>query len=139
MISVEDQISILAHISKADHVVAEEEYRLILFFAKNLGLAEERAKELIEEPNPIPSFKSLPTEDKFLYLFDIIKMMKVDGKVHPNEVSLCEKLAIKLGYKPGVVADLSQFVYSDPTINTNQKKLWSIAEKHLIPFHEREN
>ena len=109
MLSKEDQISILAHLSKADNVVAEEEYKLILFVAQGLGISPEVTEELMNNPRPIPRLKALPPEEKFNYLFNIIRLMKADGKVHSNEIKFCEKIAINLGYKPGVIADLSAY------------------------------
>ena len=105
MLSQEEQISILVHLSKADKVVAEEEYRLILFIADGLGISEKVTAELVENPKPIPSLKNIPAEEKFTYLFNIIRMMKADGKVHSKEIKFCEKIACSLGYKPGVIAD----------------------------------
>ncbi len=133
MLSVENQISILAHLSKADKVVAEEEYELILFIAKNLGLSAEEAIKIVGDPGPIPNLKSLPGDEKFQYLHNVISLMKVDGKVHKNEVAFCERLAIKLGYKPGVISELSAFIFKDPTIATNYDHLRSIADKNLLP------
>jgi len=137
MLSNEEQISILAHLSKADNVVAEEEYRLILFIADGLGITEERTAELINKPLPIPKLKDLPPDEKFNYLFNIIRMMKADGKVHSNEIRFCEKVALNLGYKPGVIADLSAYIYKDPSINSNRNFLRSIADQHLIPINEQ--
>jgi len=53
MLSPEEQISILAHLSKADDVVAEEEYRLILFIADGLGVDEDTTACLLyTSPSP---------------------------------------------------------------------------------------
>lgn len=136
MLSNEDQISILAHLSKADNVVAEEEYRLIMFIADGLGINEDRTAELINNPNAIPKLKDLHPDEKFTYLFNVIRMMKADGKVHQKEIAFCEKLALNLGYKPGVIADLSAYIYKDPSINSNKSFLRSIADQHLIPMNE---
>lgn len=138
MLSHEDQISILAHLSKADNVVAEEEYRLIMFIADGLGISEERTAEIVNNPRPIPQLKDLPPDEKFTYLFNVIRMMKADGKVHSNEIRFCEKLALNLGYKPGVIADLSAYIYKDPSINSNKSFLRSIADQHLIPLNDQD-
>ncbi|MEM9896614.1 MAG: TerB family tellurite resistance protein [Bacteroidota bacterium] len=136
MLSHEDQISVLAHLSKADNEVADEEYKLILFIADGFGIEESRTKEIMNNPGPIPDLHDLNPDDKFLYLFNIIKMMKVDGKVHKNEVRFCEKIAVNLGYKPGVISGLSAYIYKDPAINSNRDFLRSIADKHLKPMNE---
>ena len=136
MLSPEEQISILAHLSKADDVVAEEEFKLIMFIADGLGMSEERTAELVNNPLPVPKLKNLPPDEKFKYLSSIIRMMKADGKVHSKEIMFCEKIAINLGYKPGVIADLSAYIYKDPTINSNLELLRSIADQHLIALDE---
>ena len=133
MLSNEDQISILVHLSKADKVIAEEEYRLIIHVAEGLGLSSDDASKIINDPNPIPKLNDLPPEEKFEYLHNVVKLMKADGKIHQKEVSFCEKLAVRLGYKPGVISELSAYIYRDPTINTNREYLRSIVDQHLIP------
>lgn len=139
MLSNEDQISILVHLSKADKVIAEEEYRLILQVAEGLGMDKEKASEIVSEPNPIPQLKNLPPDEKFEYLFNVVQLMKADGKIHQKEVSFCEKLAVRLGYKPGVISELSAYVYRDPSINTNRSYLRSIVDQHIIPLSESDD
>jgi uncharacterized tellurite resistance protein B-like protein len=139
MLSTEDQLSILVHLSKADKVIAEEEYRLILHVAEGLGLDNDGAAKIIHDPNPIPKLSNLPPEEKFEYLINVVRVMKADGKIHQKEVSFCEKLAFRLGYKPGVISELSAYVYKDPSINTNLSYLRSIVDRHLIPIDEQED
>jgi len=137
MLSTEDQISVLVHLSKADKVIAEEEYRMIIQVADGLGMSSDQAARIINDPNPIPKMKDLPPEEKFQYLFNVVSLMKADGKIHQKEVSFCEKLALKLGYKPGVISKLSAYIYRDPSINTNRDYLRTIVDQHLIPKNEQ--
>ncbi len=132
MLPIEDQISILVHLSKADGNVANEEKKLIYGIGSRLELTEEQVDELINDPKPIPSLDELPPAEKFEYLFNTIQLMKVDRKIYQKEIEFCEKLAIRLGYKPGVVADLSAYIYSDPDIRTKTNFLRSVADQHLI-------
>jgi hypothetical protein len=57
--------------------------------------------------------------------------MKSDGQVFKSEISFCESVAEKLGYKKGVVAELSARIYSDPTITADRKMLMERAHKFL--------
>lgn len=131
MLPYEEQLSILVHLSMADNFIAEEEKSLIFAIGKRNGLTEEQIEQIIKDPKKIPQVKSLPPEEKFDYLHDVIQMMKVDGKIYQSEIQFCEKLAIGMGYKAGVVADLSAYIYSDPSISTKRSFLRSIADKHL--------
>ena len=58
--------------------------------------------------------------------------MKIDRKVHQSEIQYCERLAVKLGYRPGVIADLSAYIYSDPTLSSDRGHLRALADKQLL-------
>ncbi|MFT6881940.1 MAG: putative tellurite resistance protein B-like protein [Marinoscillum sp.] len=133
MLSNELQLSILVHLSMADNFLAEQESKLIHSIGERLGLNKEQIEMIIDNPKPIPHLRDLHPDEKFGYLHDVIQLMKVDGKIHQSEIQFCEKLALTLGYKPGVVADLSAYIYSDPSIATKRSFLRSIADNQLIP------
>ena len=132
MLPIKDQISILARLSIADHDIAKEEKDMIHSIASRNGLSEIETNEIIHHPNEIPALRELPSDEKFEYLYNVIKLMKIDGKIHRNEIRFCEKIAIRLGYKPGVIADLSAYIYQDLDINANSDYLRSIADKQLM-------
>lgn len=132
MLPVEEQLSILVHLSMADKFLAEEESRLIHKIGESYGLTSDAIELIMDNPRPIPNLKNLPSDEKFEYLFNVIQLMKIDGKIHQSEIEFCERLAMALGYRPGVVADLSAYIYSDPNINTRAEFLKSLADQHLI-------
>ena len=134
MLSIEDQISLLVHLSKADKFVAAEESEIIHKIGQRSGLTTDQVENIIDNPKPLKNLRDLPPDEKFTYLHDIIQLMKVDGKIYQTEIEFCEKVAVRLGYKPGVIADLSAYIYSDPSINTSRAYLRSIADQHLIPM-----
>lgn len=133
MLPVEEQLSILVHLSMADKFLAEEESQLIHKVGERNGLSTEDVELIMDNPKPIPNLKDLPPDEKFEYLFNVIQLMKVDGKIYQSEIEFCERLALALGYKPGVIADLSAYIYSDPSIMTKRSYLRSIADQHLVP------
>jgi hypothetical protein len=57
--------------------------------------------------------------------------MKADGQVFKSEISFCEAIADKLGYKKSVIAELSSRIYSDPTVTSDRKLLMERAHKFL--------
>lgn len=132
MLPLEEQLSLLVHLSKIDKYVAAEEKDLIFKIGQRNGMTDAQIELVLDHPKPIPNMKNLPPDEKFDYLYNVIQMMKVDGKIHQSEITFCEKVAMALGYKPGVVADLSAYIYSDPSITTKRSFLQSIAHKHLI-------
>ncbi|WP_258104334.1 TerB family tellurite resistance protein [Marinoscillum sp. MHG1-6] len=132
MLPIEEQLSILVHLSMADDFLAHEESDLIHDIGKKSGLSTDQIEMIIDNPKPVPNLKNLPPDEKFNYLYTVIQLMKIDRKVHQKEIQFCERLAMALGYRPGVVAELSAYIYSDPTITTNRDYLRTIADSHLL-------
>ena len=137
MLQIRDQLSLLVHLSKVDNFIAEPESKMIHYLGGLHGLTEDEIENILDNPLPIGNLIDLHPDEKFDYLFNIVQMMKVDGKVFQSEIDFCEKVALKLGYKPGVIADLSAYIYSDPNIRTKRSFLRSIADEHLIPKSKR--
>ena len=136
MTPTEEHINVLVHLSMVDKYLAEEENKVIHKIGERNGLSDKEIDEIIKHPKPIPSLKELLPEEKFEYLFNVIFLMKVDGKIFQSEIQFCEKVAISLGYKANVIADLSVYIYSDENINTNKSFLRSIADRHLVPMRK---
>lgn len=134
MLAKEEQLSILVHLSKVDNFIADQERNLIHSIGAKHGLSHDEIEKIIEQPLDIKhDMRGLPPDEKFEYLFNIVQLMKVDKKVYQKEIDFCEKIAYQLGYKPGVIAELSAYIYSDPSIMTKRSILRSIADQHLIP------
>ena len=133
MLSIENHLSLLIHLSKADNFIAKPEHKLIHYLGKMNGLNEDQIENLIDNPQPIGNLTDLHPNEKFECLFNMVQMMKIDGKVFQSEIIFCEKIAMKLGYKPSVIADLSAYIYSDPKMTTKRSFLRSIADENLIP------
>lgn len=129
---VVDQLSVLVHLSRVDKYVDPRECKLIHYIGALNGLSKDQIETIIEHPKPMPSLGGLNVDDRLDYLLNIVQLMKVDGKVFTSEIEFCEKIALKLGYLPGVIADLSQFTYADPEINTSKKFMRELAQKYLI-------
>ncbi|XOV94176.1 MAG: TerB family tellurite resistance protein [Bacteroidota bacterium] len=131
MLSTSEQINILVHLSMADEHLAEEETKMIHKVGERNGLTKSEIDEIIRNPKPIPVLKGLTPDEKFDYLYNVIFLMKVDGKIFQSEIKFCEKVASAMGYKPSVVSDLSGHIYSDDTIEVDRTALLKVANNHL--------
>lgn len=131
MLSTKEQINILVHLSMADNHLAEEETKMIHKVGERNGLSSGEVTKIIKNPKPIPTLKGLPSREKFDYLYNVIFLMKVDGKIFQSEIKFCEKVATAMGYKPSVIAELSGHIYSDDSIKVDWDHLMHVADKHL--------
>lgn len=128
---IKDQLNILINLAASDSTVAEKESKVIYSIAKANGIAKEAVDEMLRKPQPILSFDTFTEDEKFENLYHLIQLMKSDGQVFKSEIHFCEHIAEKLGYKKGVVAELSSRIYSDPAITADRKMLMDRAHKFL--------
>lgn len=68
---------------------------------------------------------------QFENLYQLIQLMKTDGQVFKSEISFCETIATRLGYKKEVIGELASKVYSDPSITSDRRSLMARAHKFL--------
>jgi uncharacterized tellurite resistance protein B-like protein len=126
------ELNILINLAASDSKIEERESKLIHMVAKANGLTREEVEELISNPQPIGNVSALTSDEKFEHLYYLIQMMKMDGQVFKSEINFCESIAEKMGYRKGIVAELSSHIYSDPSITADREMLRKKAEKFII-------
>lgn len=127
----EKQLNTLAQLGSIDGMLSEKELRFVKMLAKVNGMSEEKIDEVINNPKPAEDLNLLSDDQKFEYVYSLVQLMKADGQVFKSEISFCEKVAEELGYKKGVIGELSSRIYSDPAITADREKLKQKAQKYL--------
>ncbi len=125
------ELNVLINLAASDSQIEEKESKLIHMVGKANGLTAEEVQELINKPKPIGDLNAMTNDEKFEHLYYLIQMMKMDGQVFRSEIIFCESIAEKLGYKKSVVGELSQHIYSDPSITADRNMLRQKAEKYI--------
>ncbi len=125
-------LNILIHLAKVDGVVVQEEIDLINKIGKANGLSEDEISACFDEPNAIESMVHLPDDVKFDFIYSIVQLMKIDGRIYKEELSFCAKMASKLGYDSDVLLELIPKIYSDPHLTTDPQKIKSKIQHYLI-------
>lgn len=125
------ELNILINLAASDSRIEEKESKLIHMVAKANGIPKEEVAQMISNPQPISSISALTSDEKFEHLYYLIQMMKMDGQVFKSEIVFCENIAEKMGYKKGIVGELSQHIYSDPSITSDREMLRKKAEKYI--------
>jgi uncharacterized tellurite resistance protein B-like protein len=126
---IKDQLNVLINLAASDNAVAEKEAKVIHMIAKANGIPKDEVDAMLKKPSAIGSLDTLTEDQKFENLYHLIQLMKSDGQVFKSEIHFCEQVAEKLGYKKGVVAELSSRIYSDPSITSDRKMLMDRAHK----------
>ena len=125
------ELNVLINLAASDNSVAEREAKLIHMIGKANGISTEEVNKMIKNPQPISNVAALTPDQKFEHLYYLIQLMKMDGQVFRSEIVFCEQIAERLGYKKAVVGEISQHVYSDPSITADREMIKKKAEKFL--------
>ncbi len=129
---VHERLNVLIQLAASDNQVAEKEARLIHMIGQSNGLSREEINQMLGNPaRPIGDLSTLSSEQKFEHLYQIVQMMKVDGQVFKSEISFCQDIAERLGYKKSVIAELSSKIFSDPSITSDRDHLKKKTQKYL--------
>jgi uncharacterized tellurite resistance protein B-like protein len=128
---IKEQLNVLINLAASDRNVAEKEAKTIHMIGRANGLSKEAVEEMLKNPMPIGDLSAFSEDQKFENLYHLIQLMKSDGQVFKSEINFCEEIAEKLGYKKGVVSELSSRIYSDPSITADRTMLMSRAHKFL--------
>ena len=129
---IKEQINVLINLAASDSKVADKEAKTIHMIAKANGISKEEVDALLKNPQPIGDLSSFTEDQKFENLYHLIQLMKSDGQVFKSEIHFCEQVAEKLGYKKGVVGELSSRIYSDPSITADRKMLMDRDRKSVV-------
>ena len=128
---IKEQLNVLINLAASDKSVAEKEAKVIHMIGKVNGVSKDEIDAMLKNPKPIGDLNTFTEDQKFENLYLLIQLMKSDGQVFKSEIHYCEQIAERLGYKKGVVAELSSRIYSDPTITADRKMLIERAHKFL--------
>jgi uncharacterized tellurite resistance protein B-like protein len=97
------QINILIQLAEADKHFAKTERDMIFKIAKDRNFPEEEVNALIKKPEAIGTLGALSAEQKFDYLLSTIDLVFADNNVFESEIIFCKNIAIKLGFKKGII------------------------------------
>lgn len=125
-----DQLGLLVQLATIDNELAGSECEWLQKIGKSLGLEKEEIEEVFRAPKS-GSLPYLSEEERFENLYNLIQLMKIDGKVFMSEIDFCKRAAEKLGYHSGVVKELSGRIYADPSITSDRSLLFKKAHHYF--------
>jgi uncharacterized tellurite resistance protein B-like protein len=102
-IVTQKQINLLIQLAEADKHFAKSEREMIFRIAKERNFSEDAVTNLIRNPQPIDTLGALSPEQKFDYLYSCIELIFVDHNVFESEIIFSKNIAIKLGFKKGII------------------------------------
>jgi len=125
------QLNILVQLAKVDGIIVQDEIDLIKKIGSAKGMTSHEISSCFDEPGYEDNFKELSDDEKFEYIYNIVQLMKIDGRLYKEEIGFCAKMASKLGYEEKVLMELMLKIYSDPEISANKDQIKSTIQSYL--------
>ncbi len=125
-------ISTLLHLAGSDGQVSGSEMALIYKIAMAKGLPMFEVEQLTSNPGEHQlDPDQLSDDEKYEYIYTIILMSKMDGRLDERELTTCSSFALELGYDEAVIPKLLQIVESDSDLTENKEELKSEIQNYL--------
>jgi len=125
-------IHTLLHLAQVDGNVSGSELALIYKIAVAKGIPMFEVEQMIQNPpQQAVDLEELSDDDRFEYIYTIILMIKMDGKLDEREFDACKKYAEALGYHHDVISQLMNLIESDFELSENKLALKQEIQKHL--------
>ena len=118
-------------LARVDGIVVQEEIDLITEIAIKFGMTSDEISACFEDPSKIGDLTDLPSDEKYEHIYNMVQLMKIDGRLYKEEIQYCAKMATRLGYDEEVLTELMLKIYSDPHITTDKDSLKSAIQKYL--------
>lgn len=125
-------LNILVQLAKVDGVVVKEEIDLITQIGKANGMSDDEINECFMEESPIEDLSGIPNDQKYDYIYSIVQLMKIDGRLYKEEIKFCARMSSKLGYNENVLLELMLKIYSDPHLSADKDQIKSTIQGYLI-------
>lgn len=118
------RLSVLISLAKTDGTIDDKEMALIMRIGHAHGFSDVQIADFIEKSDPADvDFDILNPEEKFETLYDLVHLMKVDGRVFDEEIFFCMNMARKLGYPMEAVMDLYGLVHANVKLTSEIQKI----------------
>ena len=124
-------LNILVQLAKVDGVIVQDEIDLIKQIGAANGMSSVEISQCFDDPNLIDDLGELDDDEKYEFIYNIVQLMKIDGRLYKEELKYCAKMASKMGYDEEVLMELMIKMYSDTEITANKESLKSTIQKYL--------
>jgi uncharacterized tellurite resistance protein B-like protein len=101
-----EQLKLLVNLARIDGDMATKERAYIISIGKAHGFPESSVETLFYSSHESIIPKELKADQRFNYLFNLVKLMKLDERLYEEEIKFCANIATKLGYQSQVMFEL---------------------------------
>lgn len=92
------QIKLLVNLARKDGEISEREKNLIMNVGQANHMLAAEILPLLSAEHPTVMPENLTDNEKFEYLSSLVRLMKIDELLYPEEIKYCARVASRLGY-----------------------------------------
>lgn len=127
-------LNILVQLAKIDGETDEAELELIRQIGASNNVSPDDIDRIISQTaaeDTIPSLKHLSKAEKIELMANLVLVMKIDGRLHKEEMKFCLKVLKKLGYDEDALFDMVSTTLVDPEMEMSKEDIKRRAERYL--------
>ena len=125
------QMKLLISLAQIDGNVGDHEKNYIVNIGRANGIYPDQILPLFETRHKLIVPKDLNADEKFDYIFSLVRLMKIDERMYKEEILFCSKISATLGYDQQVMFDLLLHVKSAAMADDEISTLRKLTEKYL--------
>jgi len=88
----------MVKVAKSDDIITEHELELLKKIAKAYNISDKKFKEIIKDPNKIPTLAHLNCEERIERFYDLLKMVSIDHSPATKEISVLRRITTGLAF-----------------------------------------
>lgn len=122
-----DHFASIVRVALSDNVIVEAEKAFLDRLASNLDISESDYKKVLENPSAYPINPPVSYEKRLERLFDIARMVYVDGITDDDQLRIMHKLGVGLGFTPEnvefIVKKAMQLIEQEVNLDTFKEQM----------------
>jgi hypothetical protein len=126
-----NQMKLLISLAQIDGAVAARERNYIINIGRANNIYPDEVTPLFDQRHHLIVPEDLSADQKFEYLFSLVKLMKIDERMYREEIMFCSKIAATLGYDQQVMFEMLLHVKSVSMTEEEMKELKILVQKYL--------
>ena len=101
-----EQLKLLVNLACIDGELQAQERQYIINIGKAHGLSAAEVGSLISQAQEGIISPSLTSDERFSYIFSLVELMKIDGRLYKEEIKFCAHIGSRLGYGSDAMFEL---------------------------------
>ena len=114
----------LVKIALVDGKVDNSEHEMLFQFGKKLSFTDQEIEAIIQTPGKTTFHPTYELNDRFDQLFDIVKLLLVNGKASNDSINMASCYAVALGFQVADADSIIQFLIDGIKESKDEKELF---------------